>query len=341
MKIAIIGFSGSGKSTVFSAITDFNKEGQQKKLDSSKPSIGTVKVKDERLEKINSVLKSKKITPEELIFTDLPGFNLTHIRDAETLMHVVGVFSGRDYAKDIENMETEFMISDLAIIEKKLPLLEKELMSKPSTGKELEKRVLIKCKNALDKNGVIKTLELNADEEKSISGYCFLSQKAVFIVSNLDESQRNSSITKEISAYCKKRGLENINLCAKVESEIQSLKEEERQEFAKEMGVEELGAAKVVKTARNIVGLITFFTGSPNAQETRAWPIPKGTTAHDAAGKIHTDMKRGFIKAEVVTYCDFIKCGSFAEAKNKGLLRLEGKEYIVKDGDIITFKFNV
>jgi len=339
MKIAIIGFPGSGKSTVFKAITDYNA---QKGLseDLSKPRLGTVKVKDERLNKLAQFLKPKKITQEELVFTDLPGFNLTPIKNAETTVHVVGVFSGRDYKKDIENMETEFIISDLAIIEKKLASLEKEMMAKPTNEKELQKDILLKAKNELDNNKALRGMVLSRDEEKGISGYQFLSRKQTIVLTNLDEEQMRSGLVEEIDGYCRGIGIRNISLCAMIEAEIKDLDETERAAFAKEMGISDLVSEKVVRAARELVGLITFFTGSLNGEEVKAWPVAKGANAPEAAGKIHSDIQKGFIRAEVVSYDDFVKCGSFIEAKNKGLLRLEGKEYIVMEGDILTFHFS-
>jgi len=238
-------------------------------------------------------------------------------------------------------METEFMISDLAIIEKKIPLLQKELKAKPSADKELELKTLMKCKEALDNNLPIRTVEFNKDEAKSINGYQFLCKKPIFITANLNEEQMVSSMPKDIEAAAAKKGLKSISICAAVEAEIKDLDESERMTFAKEMGVTELCADKVINMAREIMGLMVFFTGSYKGEEVRAWPVPIGSTAPEAAGKIHSDFFRGFIRAEVVSYNDFVQCGSFAEAKAKGLMRLEGKEYIVKDGDIITFHFNV
>ncbi|MFH1790986.1 MAG: DUF933 domain-containing protein [Candidatus Omnitrophota bacterium] len=337
MKIAIVGFSGSGKSTVFKAITNFKRPTG----DYSKPCLGAVKVKDERLEKLAVVFKPQKIVHEELVFTDLPGFTLSAVKNEEVIMHVVGAFSGRGYARDIDDMEAEFLISDLAIIEKKLPSLEKELMTKPSVEKELEKNVLLECKQALDGNMPIRSLKLPPEKEKAVSGYQFLSQKPLFVVVNLEDGQAGSRICGEVSAYCLKKGFRGVSFPAQVEAEIQDLDEKERVSFAREMGIRELGADSVVRVAREVAGLITFFTGSHDGVETRAWPIRNGTTALDAAGKIHSDLKKGFIRAEVVSYDDFVKCGSLNEAKAKGVLRLEGKEYVVNDGDLITFRFSV
>ena len=240
-----------------------------------------------------------------------------------------------------ENIETEFMVSDLAIIEKRLPILEKELKAKASNEKENEKDILLSCKKTLDENTPIRAFKVSPKKMKFISGYQFLSQKPVFIVANLDENQINSGLVKEIDDWCKGRNFRSISLCAKVEAELQDLEEDDKLKFAKEMGLDKLVAEKVVDMARKVAGLITFFTGSLNGNEARAWPVPEGITAWEAAGKIHTDMQKGFIKAEVVGFDDFIKCGSFHEAKGKGLLLLEGKDYIVKEGDIITFRFNV
>lgn len=340
MKIAIIGFPGSGKSTVFRAVTDASKREHQNE-DSTKPSIGAVKVADERLYKLAAILKPKKIVPEEIVFTDLPGFNTNDIKTHETLMHVIGVFSGNNFTKEADKMATEFIISDLAIIEKKLALLDKELASKPSNQKEFERKVLLKCKEALDNNKPIRMVSFSAEEEKTISGYQFLSAKPVLLLANMDESEAPEKIKSEVEKYSVENSLKGVVFSAKIEAELKELDEVERLEFAKEMGVKEFLADKVVRLSREAMSLITFYTGEFASSETRAWPVRKGSTAPQAAGRIHSDFEKGFIRAEVVAYDDFMRCGNFVEAKNKGLLRLEGKEYVVKDGDIITFHFNV
>jgi len=339
MRVAIIGFPGSGKSTVFKAITDSKKE-PGKQEDATKPALGTVKVKDPRLQKLFDMFTPKKITYEEFVFHDLPGFNLSLIKNVDAIIHVIGVFSGRDYKKDISDMETEFMISDLAIIEKKLESLQKELKSKPSVDKELEKNTLLKCKQALDANLPVRTAKFTKEEEKSIIGYQFLSKKPLFCVANLGEEDLRSGLPAEINGYSAQSGMKIISLSAKAEAEIKDLDESEREMFAKELGVTDFGAGKIVRAARELAGVMVFFTGSYKGDEVRAWPITVGMNAQEAAGKIHSDIQRGFIRAEVVSYEDFVKCGSLQEAKAKGLLRLEGKEYIVKDGDIITFYHN-
>lgn len=333
MKIAIVGFAGSGKSTVFKALTGFEK------IASAKPALGTVRIEDEKLINLASIFKPKKITNEELVFVDLPGFNLAQAKEIESLMDVVGVFSGRDYAKDIDNMQLELMLSDLSIAEKRLSGLDKELRQTPSAEKEIEKKALAKCKESLDKNTPLREIKLGHDEERVISGFQFLTRKPVFILANLEENQLNTSLSNEIESYCKKKNLRSIGFCAKIEAEVRDLNPEERGEFIKALGLEQSALEKVLRIARDVLGLITFYT--VKGDETKAWSVPAGTQAIDAAGKIHTDIKKGFIKAEVVGYNDLIQCGSLAEARSKGLLRLEGKEYIVKDGDIIDFKFNV
>jgi len=336
MRVSIIGFPGCGKSTVFKAIADLKKSGQNN-ASSSKPALGTVKIKDDRLEKLASIFKPKKISYEELVFTDLPGFNLTPVKEAETIMHVVGAFSGRDTIKDIDSMETEFIVSDLAIIEKRLPILEKEIMAKAADGKEHERQALVKCRDALNKNNPIRAIHFSNEEEKLLSGYQFLSQKPVFVILNLDE-ENDPGLAKKVQDYCNDKQVKCAAFSAKVEAELKDLDANDIAIFREEMGVLESARDRVIRTARETVGSITFFT--VKGDETKAWPVKKGIIAHEAAGKIHTDIKKGFIKAEVVGYNDFARCGSFHEAKKRGLLRLEGKEYVVKDGDIINFKFN-
>jgi len=333
VKIAIVGFQGCGKTTVFKAVTGLQK------IEPSKHNLGKVEYPDPRLEKLAEIVKSKKITFEELVFVDEPGFNLSSIKDIEVLMHVIGVFSGRNYAKDVENMKAEFILSDLSIVEKRLPRLEKEIASSPSNEKENEKNTLLKCKMSLDKNQPLKDLKLSEDEERIIAGYQFLSRKPIFTLFNLDDSQVNPPILDDIKAVAEKNNLKSVNLCAKIEAELQELDAGEREEFAKSLGLEKSARQRVIQITREVMKLVTFFT--VKSEEAKAWPIPEGAKAIEAAGKIHTDIKKGFIKAEVINYNDFVNCGTFQEAKNKGLLKLEGKEYIVRDGDIIDFKFNV
>ena len=355
MRIAIVGFSGCGKSACFKAITQKSKE-ETDTLDPTKSHLGTVKITDPRLEKLKTVFNPKKVTRAEMIFEDLPGFHIPQIKEAEALMEVLGIFQDRDPVKDIEEMDTEFMLADLEIINKRLPGLEKEIRQEKSREKELERQAIIRCKDFLENGKPLRGLELADEEKKEIRGYQFLSRKPVFILGNIDEGRRPqevpSSTAKNIDregrpgeavnkmkTFCGERNIKCLEFCAKLEAEIADLEESERDVFLKEMGLEKRAHEAVIELAYEALGYITFFT--VKGPETRAWPVARGITAIEAAGRIHSDIEKGFIKAEVVSFNDLAASGSLAEARKKALLKLEGKEYKIQDGDIIDFRFSV
>ena len=338
MKIAIVGFPGCGKSTCFKAITQKTKN-EIEKLDPTKQHLGTVKISDPRLEKLKTIFNPQKLTPAEIVFIDLPGFHIPHIKEVEGLCEVLGLFSGRDPLKDIEDMELEFMLADSEIINRRLPGLEKELKQEASKEKELERKVLFKCKEFLGKNMPLRKLELAPEEERQIRGFQFLSKKPIFILGNIDEKQKSSDAVKKLESFSREKSLKCIEFCAKLEAEIADLEQSERGAFLEELGIEKTAREAVIELAYNALGYITFFT--VKGKETKAWPIKSGQTAIEAAGGVHSDIQKGFIKAEVVNFNDLLSCGSLAEAKKKALLKLEPKEYKIRDGDIVDFRFNV
>lgn len=338
MKIAIVGFPGCGKSTCFKAITRKTKA-ETETLDPTKPHLAAVKISDTRLDKLKSFFNPKKITHAEILFEDLPGFHIPGIKEIEAIMEIVGVFSGRDPAKDAENMDIEFMLADLEIINKRLPALEKELKQEKSRAKTLEREALVKCKKFLEDNKPLRDAELSKDEEKEIRGFQFLSHKPIFVLVNTSEDMKGKGDLKKLEVFCKDKNIKSMEFCAKLESEIADLEESERESFLKELGIETAAREGVIALAYGALGYITFFT--TKGSETKAWPIKKGTGAIEAAGKIHSDIQKGFIKAEVINLRDLTECGSMAEAKKKALLKLEGKEYIIRDGDIVDFRFSV
>ncbi|MCQ9206596.1 MAG: DUF933 domain-containing protein [Omnitrophica bacterium] len=336
MKIAIVGFPGSGKSTCFKAITRKKKE-EFETLDPTKAHLGAVKVSDPRLEKLKSIFHPKKLTHAEIIFEDLPGFHLPGIKEIEAIMGVLGLFSGRNPVKDIVDLDAEFMLSDLEIISRRLPGLGKELKQEESAEKKLEYETLVKCKKCLEEDTPLRVLDLTIEEEKSIRGFQFLSRKPIFLLGNIDENQASGDIVKKMKDFCKEKGLKCVEFCAKLEAEIADLEESERGAFLKELGMEEMAGEKMLKLAYSALGYITFFT--VKGDETKAWPVREGIRAIAAAGKIHSDIEKGFIKAEIVNFDDLVSCGSREEARKKGLLKLESKEYRIKDGDIVDFRF--
>jgi len=338
MKIAIVGFPGCGKSICFKAITG-KKKSEVETLDPTKPHLGTVKVPDQRLERLNTFFNPKKLTPTEIIFEDLPGFHIPQIKEIEAIVEILGIFSERNPVKDFENMDIEFMLADLEIINKRLPGLDKELKQEKAREKILEKETLLKCKKTLEENKPLRDFELTPEEEKEIRGFQFLSRKPLFVLGNIDETQKSTDVTKKTEAYCKGKNIKFVEFCGKLEAEIADLDETEAGSFLKEMGIDKSARERVIELAYSALGYITFFT--TKGSETKAWPVKEGTTAIEAAGKIHSDIQKGFIKAEVVNFKNLDKSGSMQEAKKKALLRLEGKEYKIKDGDIIDFRFNV
>lgn len=339
MKIAIVGFSGCGKSTCFRAITQTGKN-ETDSRDPTKPYFGTVKILDPRLEKLKSFFNPKKLTCAEIIFEDLPGFHIPQIKEIEALMEVLGIFSNsRDPIKDMEDMDVEFMFADLNIIDHRLSTLDKELKEKESTEKALERGTLLKCKCSLEKNTPLRDLELAADEEKAIRGFQFLSRKPLFILGNIDENQAASDVVKKMERSCKEKGIKCVEFSAKLEAEIADLEEHERGIFLKELGIDRAARERVIKLTYDALGYVTFFT--IKGSETKAWPVKNGTSAIEAAGKIHSDIEKGFIKAEVINFNDLVTQGSIEEARKKALLKLVGKEYKIKDGDIIDFRFSI
>ena len=337
MKIAIVGFPGSGKSTSFRVITQ-KKEGGTDTPDPSSAHLAPVRISDPRLEKLKSIFRPKKVTPAEIIFEDLPGFHIPNIKDVEAIIEVLGVFSGRDPVKDIEGMDTEFMLADLEIINHRLPGLEKEMKQKRAGEKNLERETLVKCREYLEKGGPLRALKLEPDEEKAIRGFQFLSRKPILVLANTGEGASQKDTGREAEDFCRKKNLKCAAFSAKLEAEIVDLEESERGAFLKELGIEEMAGERVLKLAQKALGYITFFT--VKGDETRAWLVRDGIHAIAAAGKIHSDIEKGFIKAEIVNFSGLVSCSSREEARKKGLLKLEAKEYRIKDGDIIDFRFS-
>ena len=338
MKIAIVGFPGSGKSTSFRAVTR-RKEGGPDAPDPSRAHLAVVKIPDPRLEKLKEIFRPKKVTPAEIIFEDLPGFHIPDIKDVEAMIEVLGVFSGRDPVKDIESMDTEFELADLEIINHRLSSLEKEMKQKRAGEKGLERETLVKCREHLEKKGApLRALKLEPDEEKAVRGFQFLSRKPVLVLANTGEGDSQKDAGRAAEDFCRSKNLKCAALSAKLEAEIADLEESERGAFLKELGIEETAEERVLKLLQKAFGYITFFT--VKGDETKAWPVRDGIRAIAAAGKIHSDIEKGFIKAEVVNFDGLMSCGSREEARKKGLLKLESKEYRIKDGDIVDFRFS-
>lgn len=347
MRIAVSGLPFSGKSTLFKALV--GKQIQPKSAASGKVqlNLGTLEVKDERLTRLSEIFKSEKITYPKITLVDLgysgeaakKGVETAQVREFEALVVVIAVFSSSDPLADLTNIEQEFILADLQLVQNRIERINKERKSKPQKEEDQELALVKRCLKALEAERFVSTLELEPEELKLIAGFQFLTLKPIIVVANISEKQLGQQATAALEEKAKSRGFEFLSVCAKLEAEIEELPPEERPGFLKEMGLSALSAEKFIQACFQAQKLISFFTVV--GKEARAWPIPRGTTAHAAAGCIHSDMQRGFIRAEIINYQDFIQCGSFAKAKEKGLLRLESKEYPVQDGDIINFKFSV
>ena len=347
MKIALCGLPFSGKSTVFKALAA--KTIQPKTAGSGKIqlNIATLEVKDERLQKLAEILNSEKITYPKISLVDLvylgeaaaKGMDTAAIREFDALALVIGAFSGKDALSDLKNIESELILGDLQLVQNRIEKIHKEKKGTPKKEEDPELLLLKRLAQTLEGETLLKDLTLGADELKILAGFQLLTLKPMVIVANISEGQLKGQGWQDLKKQVEAKGEKFLSLCAKLEAEIEELPEEERAEFMKELGLENLSREKFIQICFQAQNKIMFFTVV--GKEARAWPITQGTSALGAAGSVHSDMERGFIRAEVINYKNFIECGSFAKAKEKGLLRLESKEYPVQDGDIINFKFSV
>lgn len=363
MKLGIVGLPNVGKSTLFNALTAAKAEAENYPFCTIEPNVGIVTVPDERLDLIAEVINSEKVVPATIEFYDIAGLVkgaskgeglgnkfLSHIREVEAIIHVVRCFQDEnithvegkiDPINDIEIIDLELMLSDLEIINNRLNRVEKLVKGDKSYEKELE--VLNKLKDTIEKNQALRGLDLDDDEMKLIKSYGLLSLKPVLYVCNISEedllSEEENEYVKKVKEYAEKEISQVIVISAKIEAEISQLDKEEKEVFLSELGLQESGLDKLIRASYDLLGLMSFITCGP--KEIRAWTIKKGTKAPQAAGKIHSDIERGFIRAEVINYKDLIECGGTAQAKEKGLVRLEGKDYIIQDGDVVLFRFNV
>ena len=361
MKIAIIGLANSGKTTIFNALTGLNLETTIYPTVTAEPHLGVVKVPDIRLDRLTEIYNPKKTTNATVEYVDYIGltkgdmvqnrkvFDL--IKDADAIVHVVREFEDESVAhpmesinprRDAETIELEMIFGDLELVDKRLERMEQGLKrgKKPD---ETEKKVLVKCKEVLEKETALRDMDFSEEEQKTMRNLQFMSIKPELVVLNVGEQDLNSEKTKTttsgLQGFFKGRQVKVLSLCGKIEMEIAQLSPDEAKAFLDDLGIEEPALNKLIHVSYNLLGLISFLTVGED--EVRAWTIKKGLEAQKAAGKIHSDIERGFIRAEVVSYKDFIAHGNMAGAREKGLLRLEGKTYEVKDGDIINFRFNV
>ncbi len=352
MKVGILGYPQVGKTTLFAMLTKLEKNAGASSS-ATETSMGVAKVNDPRLTILTGMFKPKKTIPATLDLVDLGGFGKKEaLRNVDVLIHVVRAFHDDavphangvvDPARDIAAMELELIISDLAWIEDRLAKIDKEMKKMPKAGLEPEKKLLTRFRTQLEAERPLRELELQDDEVKLILGYGFLSLKPMLFVLNVSEEALtqpdDGKIMAQLDSYADKPNTRILAVCAKIEAELAQLSSEDASLFLTDLGLDEPGLDRLAREAYGLLGRISFFTVGPD--EVRAWPIRQGTFAKQAAGAIHSDIERGFIRAEVVHYDDFIQHESMAACKEKGVFRLEGKEYLVREGDMINFRFNV
>lgn len=360
----IVGLPNVGKSTLFNAITNQKILAENYPFATIEPNVGVVTVPDERMDKLKSMYEPNRFIPTAYEFTDIAGLVkgasqgeglgnkfLSHIREVDAIVEVVRCFDdGKiihvdgniDPIRDIETINLELAIADLDVINNRLERVSKKARTTKNKEDLTEVEALEKAKQALEENKALRQVEFTEDELKSLKSYSFLTLKPIIYLANIKESELGNSDNKyvqEVKQYALKENAQVVSLCAKVEEDLSELTKEEKQEMLEALGLEESGLDKLIQATYDILGLATYFTVGKD--EVRAWTFKKGMNAKQCAGIIHTDFEKGFIRAEVMSYEDLVKYGNELKVKEAGRARLEGKDYIMQDGDICHFRFNV
>ena len=364
MKLGIVGLPNVGKSTLFNAITNAGAQSANYPFCTIEPNVGVVAVPDSRIDALCEMYNPAKVTPAVIEFVDIAGLVrgaskgeglgnkfLSHIREVDAVIHVVRCFENDDIihvdgsvdpARDIETINLELIFSDIEMVERRIDRTTKALKGDKSLAKELD--FLKALKAHLEEGKSARSIECDDDEKEILNDIALLTTKPVIYACNMSEDDFANSIDSNarFNAVCKiaaEDGSQVLPICAEMEAEIASLDKEEKEMFLADLGIEQGGLDLLIQRSYDLLGLISYLTAG--APEVRAWTIRKGTKAPQAAGKIHSDFEKGFIRAEVISFENLMECGSLAAAREKGLIRSEGKEYVMKDGDVVHFLFNV